>query len=197
MLQTVQEEKPVGKPAESVVKRIVLRLLLSLFSICDITIHDDQLGDIAFLVPDRARYGLQNAPTAILVADAILPFSADSRAASFLRCFEHAKAIVRMDLFKRRSSAKFRGRIAQDSLVCGTVVEAASLHIDQSNHVGGIFCDDLKQLFALLRLPMDLVDADLLVDCDDYQRSEGEPFPIHSCTRESRASPEARRPAIS
>jgi len=38
--------------------------------------------------------------------------------------------------------------------------------------------------FALLRLPVDLVDADLLVDCGNYQRSESEPLPVHCCIRE-------------
>src|ERR1700686_5527453 len=73
---------------------------------------------------------------------------------------------------------QFGGGITQNPLVRGTVVKPPPLHVDQRNHVGGVFGDDLEQLFAMFRLPANAVHAELLVDHDKREGAKGDPIPL-------------------
>src|SRR5208282_3904676 len=83
-----------------------------------------------------------------------------------------------MDLLKRRCLGEFRCRITQNFLIRRTVVKPPPLHIDQRNHIGGILGNDLKELFALLRLPPSQIHAELLVNYQDAERAESDPVPL-------------------
>lgn len=83
-----------------------------------------------------------------------------------------------MDLLEGRGFRQFRRRIAQDSLVRGAVVKPMSFDVDQRDHVGRVFGDDLEQFFAFLRLPYRAVHAELLVDHEQGKRAESDPIPL-------------------
>lgn len=161
-------------------KQMVLELLFCLLALGNTAIHNHQLRDLTFGVADRARYRLQDSPTAVLVPDPVLqPFS-DASFPRFSCCLQHLEAIVGMDLLERGSLAQLRRRVTQNSLVSRTVVQPSSLHVHQSNHVGCIFGDNLKEFLVLLGLPVDQVNSKLLVDHQNGQRGRNpEPLQQH------------------
>ena len=97
------------------------------------------------------------------MADAIFEPFAPAGVASFLRSFEHARAVVRMDLIHRGSCGQFFGAIPKNFMICGTVIEAPSVAVDYGNHVGGIFRNQLKKVFPLGQLSADSLQLPLLV----------------------------------
>ena len=128
---------------------IALELLLSVLAVGNVAVDDDQLLHFSMGIANRAGGGFKDAPPAVFVADAVLDFLPDAGAASLARSFENAEAIVGMNLFESRGSAEFFRRIAKNFLVSGTVVQAVAFHVDQRNHVSGVFGDDAKQLLAV------------------------------------------------
>src|SRR5271166_3900159 len=107
-------------------KSTVFQLFFRLLALSNIAIDDDQLDDFTVLVADRVGDRLEGAPLSVLVADAILQPFAKSGSASFLGRLQDLKAVVGMDLFEGGSFGQFGGRVAQDSFVGRTVVEAPS-----------------------------------------------------------------------
>ena len=130
VLQAIEEETAVGQPGQSIVKRVVLEFFFRSLALGHVAIHDDQLCDLALLVPDGAGHRLEHPPAAVFVADAVFQLFPDSRAAGLARCLQHLETILWMDLLKRRSLGEFRRRITQNSFIRGTVVEPPPLHID-------------------------------------------------------------------
>ena len=178
MLQAIEEETAVGQSGQRVVIGIVLQLFFGSFALGDVAIHDDQFRDLAFLIADSAGERFQNPPGTVFVADAVFELSSDSRAARLAGCLQHLEAIVRVDLLEGRGFPQFGRGIAENSLVGGTVVKAMSFDVDQRDQVGGVFGDDLEQLLALLRIPVNAVHAELLVDHGQDQGAESDPIPL-------------------
>ena len=109
--------------------------------------------------------------------DAVLEALADSALAGITRGFEHAHAVVGMDLLKRRGLAQLAGSVAEHALVRRAVVQAASFDVDQCDHVGGVFGDDLEDLVFLAELAISPKDPQFLGDHDDGERSQRNPDP--------------------
>ena len=110
-LQPVEKERAVGEVGQAVVEGQVVELFLGPLPLGDVTVHDDQPFGLAVRATNRAGGGLNKAPGAVFMANAILePFTA-AGVASFLGSFEHACAILRMDLIHRGSGCQFLGVI--------------------------------------------------------------------------------------
>ena len=125
-------------------KRIVLGLLLGAFAVGDVAIDDDEFSHVAFRIADGAGDRFQDAPGTVFVADAVVELPSDAGAASFAGRFQHFETIVGVDLIEGRSFSELRGGVAEDAFVGGAVVEAIALHVDQRDHVGGIFGHNLE-----------------------------------------------------
>ena len=97
-----------------------------------------------------------------------------------MRRFQHLETVVGMNLLKGGSLPQFGRGIAENALVSGAVIKAASFDVDQGNHVGGVFSDDLKQLFAFFRLPANPIDEELLQGQKRGQCAESDPIPVCS-----------------
>ena len=59
---------------------------------------------------------------------------------------------------------QFLGRVAEDAEVGKAVVNAAAVHVDDGDHVGGVVADQVEELFALEKLSADAMDQKILVD---------------------------------
>src|ERR1700752_597653 len=95
--------------------------------------------------------------------DAILQTPSYSGLTRLTRRLQNFEAILGMNLLELRSLAQLRRRISQNSFVGRAVVQSPSLHVDQSDHVGGVFRHDLEQFLFLLPLPTDGENAELLI----------------------------------
>src|ERR1700691_4236672 len=178
MLQAIEEQTAVRQTGESVMKRIVLELFFRSFAFGDVAIHDHQLADFAIHVADGAGDRLQNPPGPVSVADAVIQFLPDSGGARLACRLQYLETILGMDLIERRSFPQFGRRVTEDPLVGGIVVEAMSFHVDQRDHVGGIFGNDSEQFFALPELPMSAICAELLVEREKRQCANSDPIPL-------------------
>ena len=143
-LESLEEEAAVGQAGEGIVEQVVLELLLGADALGNVAVDDDQLVDLALGAADGAGGGLEDEPGPVAMADAVLELFANAGAASLARGFEDAKAVVGVDLLEGGGFAEVGGRVAEDAFVGGAVVEAASLGVDQGNHVGGVFGDDAE-----------------------------------------------------
>ena len=94
---------------------------------------------------------------------------------------EECGSVIGMDLFEDGRGRQFGGRVAQDALIRRTVVEAVALGVDQGDHVGGIFGDDAKELFAIRGPSVGEVDPKLLGN----ERQEQPKDQVRGGTRES------------
>ena len=112
-----------------------------------------------------------------------IPPSFRLRCPGLVRRLQHLEAILRMNLLERRCLPQLSRGISEDSLVCGTVVKSVSFDVYQRNHVRRIFRDDLKQLFALVGLPPDPIDAQLIPDHEDRHRAQTYPIPLRHHAR--------------
>ena len=171
-LQPIEKEAAVGQTGQGIVKQVVFELLFGALALGDIAIHDHQFRDFALVVADGAGNGLENPPTAVLVLDAIFQTLSFASLTRLARGLENLEAIVGMDLFEGRSLTQFRGRVTENSFVCGTVLETSSLDVDQGNHVGGVLGDDLEQLLILSGLAMNAINPHLLEEDENGQRAE-------------------------
>lgn len=69
-----------------------------------------------------------------------------------------------MNLLESQSAREFRGGVSENPLVGRTVVQAAPFHIDEGDHVGGVFGDDLEEFLAMGGAAGTEEDPDLLGD---------------------------------
>jgi hypothetical protein len=88
--------------------------------------------------------------------------------AGFSGSFEDFEAVVGMNLLERGSFSQFRGGVSRDSFVGSAVVQASSFYVDQRDHVGGAFGDDLEELLTVLGLPIDLMNPELIQQLQWY-----------------------------
>src|ERR1022692_3485584 len=164
MLQSVQEESAVGQVGKSVVECIVGQQFFSPFPLGDVTVNDYKLVSLSFCISDWARGGFQRAPRTVSMAHSVLqPFSAAGLTGFFCR-FHHSQAIIGVNLLERRSVLQILGRIPQNFLIGGTVVQSATVAIDERDHISSIFADELKELISLRQLTSNTVELQLLVD---------------------------------
>ena len=91
------------------------------------------------------------------------PLSLAARA-RFFRCLQNSWAIVRMNLLDGRSVFQLLGRIPKDLLIGRAVVQPTAIAVDERDHVGGIFTDELKKLIALCQLASNAVELQVLID---------------------------------
>src|ERR1700733_1333813 len=110
----------------------------------DISVDDDKSFSLAILSRNCVRGGFEYAPRPILVANPVFETFASTGGVSFFGGLQHTRAIVGMHLIERRCGSQFSRSISQHLFVRGTVVQTMSLPVDQCDHVGGIFGDDLK-----------------------------------------------------
>src|SRR5579863_3303103 len=104
-LQPVEEKRAVGKIGQAVMEGQVVQLFLGPLPLGNVPVHDDQSVSLALLIANSASGGLNKTPGAVFVADAILEPFTPAGVARLLRSLEHARAIVRMNLIRRRSSS--------------------------------------------------------------------------------------------
>jgi len=180
-LQAVKKQASVGQASECVMQGVVCELFLSGNALGYIAIHDNQFLDLAAGVADGTGRGFKDAPLAILVAQTILQAFADAGGPGFACGFQDFEAVVGMDLFEDGRGCQFRGRVAQDTLIRRAVVEAMALGVDQGDHVGGVFSDDAKELFAIRSASVGEVDPELLGN----ERQEQPKDQVRGGTRES------------
>ncbi|MFY9950111.1 MAG: hypothetical protein WAK27_15540 [Candidatus Sulfotelmatobacter sp.] len=75
-----------------------------------------------------------------------------------------------MNLIQRRGHVQFRWSISQNFLVGGAVVDAPPVTVNHSNHVLGIFCDQLKQVLTLGQFAANPLQLPLLVDSVEIEQ---------------------------
>src|SRR6267378_6655120 len=98
------------------------------------------------------------------MSDAVFePFSA-ACVTSFLRSLQYTRVIVRMNMIHGGSRCQLFRAISKDSLIGGTVIKALAVAVDYGNHVGGIFRNQLKELFTLGELAADSLQLPTLVN---------------------------------
>ena len=84
--------------------------------------------------------------------------------ASIFCGLQNSQAVIGMDLLHRRSGLKvFRG-ISEYLFIGRTVVEAVAITVDERDHIGRVFADQLKQLIPLSQLASNAVKLHVLVD---------------------------------
>src|ERR1700722_5064949 len=88
-----------------------------------------------------------------------------------------------MNLLKGRGLSKLGCRVAQNTFIGGAVVETLAFRIDQRDHIGGVFGDDLKKLFALPGLAPDVEDVELQVRGQYDQRDNRRCIPLRHYRR--------------
>jgi hypothetical protein len=69
-----------------------------------------------------------------------------------------------MNLLDRRSGLQLLRRIPEDLLIGGAVVQPATIAIDERDHIGGVFADELKKLISLSQLAPNAVELQVLID---------------------------------
>ena len=134
------------QPAES---------LLRSFALGDVAIHDDQLFWLTIGILDHAGSRFQYKPGAILVAKAVFQSFSDTRAAGLRSGILNALTIIGVNLLETRRGLQFFLRISQNLLIRHTVENPLPVHIDDGDHVGGVFADQVKQLFPINELTAD------------------------------------------
>ena len=130
----------------------------------DVTIDDDQLFDLALGIANGAGGGFKDTPGTILVARAVLEALADAGFPHLPRSFEDLRAIVGMNLFEDGPPGEFRGGIAEDFVVRRAVVKTAAFEVDEGDHGGRVFGNDLEQLVAFGGAAGAEVDQELLCE---------------------------------
>jgi hypothetical protein len=148
-LQAFEKDATIGKSGERVVNGVVGEPFFSGFFDGDVTIHDHQLLDLSFGVANGAGGGLEGAPRAVLVAQAILETLADARFARLAGGFADFGAIFVMNLLEDRSASEFGGGVSKNLVVGGALIKAAPFDVNERDHVGGVLGDDLEELFAV------------------------------------------------
>src|SRR5271156_2667723 len=83
-LQPVEKKRPVREVRQAVVKGQVVQLFLGPLPLGNVSVPDDQPFSLAFRAANSASGRLENAPGAILVADAVFQPFAPAGEASFL-----------------------------------------------------------------------------------------------------------------
>ena len=141
-----------------------LQGFLGSFAFRGVAIHDHQFFRLPFSVANDAGAGLQHEPGAVLVLEAILQCFPDSRLPRLLGGSLNTFAIIGMDLLEGRGRLQFFRRIAKDSLVGKAVKKTLSMHVYNSDHVGGVLANQVKQLFTLNKLSADAVNQKMLID---------------------------------
>src|SRR5436853_7416309 len=86
------------------------------------------------------------------------------------RRFQHPGAIVGMNLFNRRSGLQFLRRVSEHVLISWTVVDSLASAIHDSDHVGGIFGDELKELVPVRQLSPDSLQLQVLIKGVDVEQ---------------------------
>src|ERR1700722_10380546 len=97
-------------------------------------------------------------------------------------CLQDSRAIVGMNLLQRRGSVQVLGRVAENLLIGGTVVQATAVAVDQRDHIGGIFADELKKLISFGQLAPNTVKLGVLVNGVEVEKQyqscqRAHPFP--------------------
>ena len=88
----------------------------------------------------------------------------------FCRSLFHAVLVGWMNLIESRTAIQFLGRISEHFLVSGTAIDSLPVMIDDRNHVGGIFSDQLKQFVAIRQLPSHPLQLQVLVHGVDIEQ---------------------------
>ncbi len=158
-------------------EEVVFELLLGALAFGDVAIHNDQLRDFTVEIADCAGQRLDHTPAPVFVLDAIFETLAHSALARFARRLKHAHAVVRMDLLKRRRLAQLGRRVTEHSLVGRAVVQASSFHIDERNHVGGVFGNCLEDLVLPSKIAVRAVESQFLSHHENGRRSQSNPGP--------------------
>jgi hypothetical protein len=84
------------------------------------------------------------------------------------------------DHFHEEVSPNSAAEISRNPLIRRAVIKPSSFHIDQRDHVGGVFGHDLEQLLLVLRVAVDPIDPEPLVDHQRYHDTDGNPEPLHA-----------------
>src|SRR5580704_13030178 len=164
MLQSVQEESTVGQIGKSVVECIVGQQFFSPFPIGDVAVHDYKLVRLSFCISDWARGGFQRAPRTVAMAYSVLQPYSEAGLTGFFCRLQHSRAIIGVNLLERRSVLQILGRIPQNFLIGRTVVQSATVVIDERDHIGCIFADELEKLISLRQPTSNTVELPVLVD---------------------------------
>ena len=90
---------------------------------------------------------------------AVLKTLAHAGKARLLASFHDALAVIGMDLLKRPGRGQLLGRIAQNFLVGGTVVEAFARDFHQRDHVRGVFADQPEKIVLAMTLQFLVADV--------------------------------------
>ena len=69
-----------------------------------------------------------------------------------------------MDLLEGGRRLQFFRRIAENFLVREAIKEPPPVHVHHSDHICGVFANQVKKLFALDKLPADAVNQQVLID---------------------------------
>src|SRR5208282_2276933 len=110
------------------------------------------------------RGRLQRAPGSVLVAYSVFHPLSLAAQAGFFCCLQYSRAIVGMNLLGRRSGFQVLGRIPEDLLIGGAVVQPATIAVDQRDHIGGILTDELEKLISLSQLASNALELHVLIN---------------------------------
>src|SRR5271157_4442507 len=69
-----------------------------------------------------------------------------------------------MNLLDRRGPFQLLGRVPEDLLIGRAVVQPAAIAVDECDHIGGIFANQLKELIALRQLASNALELQILIN---------------------------------